>query len=178
MLWIVVRCGVKRSWGREISSSTVFKVAFQCFLDLTLASSEYSADSWIWSCPISEAVLWWSYHTRMVCCLSPHAKLVGDGGNTVEFSSYISLMVLAAINVCVFMPLIRKNRSLPNGTMQTSDCSLVIDRAKSAYSIVVQFRNLGTMCPLGHLKRFLVTLTLWQLESIWWLPHWPVLWVR
>ena len=51
-------------------------------------------------------------------------------------------------------------RSLPNGTIQTSDCSLVIDRAKSDYSIVVQFRNLGTMCPLGHSKRFLVTLTL------------------
>ena len=94
----------------------------------------------------------------MVCCLSPHAKLVGDGGNTVEFSSYISLMVLAAINVCVFMPLIRKNRSLPNGTMQTSDCSLVIDRAKSDYSIVVQFRNRGTICPLGIANAFLLHL--------------------
>ena len=61
----------------------------------------------------------------------------------MEFSSYISLMVLAAINICVFMPL-----------------TLVIDRARSDYSIVVQFRILGTMCPLGHSKRFLVTLAL------------------
>jgi hypothetical protein len=87
---------VKHSWGREILSAIVFKVPFRYFpLDLTLASSEYSADNRIWFCPIAEAVLWWSNHDKDGV-LSPSAKWVGDGGKAVGFSLYSSLTMMEA----------------------------------------------------------------------------------
>jgi hypothetical protein len=161
MSWIVVRCGVKSSWGREISSVIVFKLSFRCLpLDLTLASIEYSVDDWIWFFFIAEAVLWWSNHDKDGVLL-PNAKWVGDGRNAVGFFSYSLLTMMEASWSAIYSRLLtREKRSFLNGTMHhTLDCLMYTDQARSDESpSVVQIGVLGTMCPVGHSHRLLVRL--------------------